>query len=176
MTTDKRWVFFLGLWSAAAFAQTPTSGLPPAQRLDQLGGASAIVFILIAAFAIDRIVKAVLFLFSFVRPTAAGGADEHADERKDKLIYFFLVGVLAVVLLMTVKLRVLSAMRIPVDPLVDDLLTGIVLIGGADSIAGLLKPPGADQAREKPQPIEITGTLTLDDETKKKLIGKQTSA
>jgi hypothetical protein len=53
------------------------------------------------------------------------------------------------------------------DPLLDTFLTGIVLVGGSDRIAALLKLPGApDAERAAPPPIQITGKLTLEDGTK----------
>ena len=161
------WMFLPCLSPAVAFAQAP-GGIPAAPELDRLNGATAITFILIAAFAIGRIGAAITFLLQYMRPVREGDA----DEAKEKLMYYGIVAVLALIVLFTVKLRVLFAMQIPVDPRIDDLFTGIVLVSGAGAIAELLKAPGAGP-KEKPQPIEITGTLVLDESVKQKLTGQQ---
>lgn len=57
----------------------------------------------------------------------------------------------------------LTALGIHSDPLIDTLLTGVVLVGGPDRITGLLKAPGAEPQKEEPQPIEITGKLILEE-------------
>ncbi len=136
--------------------------------MKQLDGVSAVALILIASFAIDRIVTALLFLLSFVRlvPEAA------ADERKYKLIYFGLAGLLGTVVLAHYgQVRVLTALGIRIEPLIDTILTGIVLVGGADRIAELLKPPGAESQKEESQPIEITGKLILEESAAQKVLG-----
>jgi TctA family transporter len=136
--------------------------------MKQLDGVSAIAMILIGSFAIDRIVTALLFLLSFVRlaPEAA------VHERRYKLIYYCLAGVLGIVVLGYYgQVRVLTALGIRIEPLIDTLLTGIVLVGGADRIAELLKAPGAEPRKEEPQPIEITGKLVLEESAAKKVLG-----
>ncbi len=134
----------------------------------QIDGVSAIALILIGSFAIDRIVTALMFLLSFVKL-----APEPANDRKYKLMYYSLATALAAVILYYGHLRVLSAMKIEIDPLVDMVITGIVLVGGADSIAGLLKVPAGDAPEAKPQPIEVTGKLMLDDGASQKVQGQK---
>jgi hypothetical protein len=162
-------MLLLCLGSAAALAQAPGGIVPSASQVDGLSGGTAITFILIAAFAIGRIGTAIMFLLEFVRPAPEAGV----DDAKEKLIYYGIVSALAVVVLLTIKLRVLGSMHILVGPYIDALFTGIVLVGGAGTIAELLKAPGADQQKEKPQPIEITGTLVLDESVKQKLTGHE---
>jgi TctA family transporter len=124
--------------------------------MKQLDGISAIALILVVSFAIDRIVTALLFLLSFVRLAP----DRAADERKYKLMYYCLAGVLGIVVLAYYgQVRVLTALGIQIEPLIDTLLTGIVLVGGADRIAEFLKAPGAAPQKQEAQPIEITGKL-----------------
>jgi hypothetical protein len=135
----------------------------------QIDGVSAIALILIGSFAIDRIVTAVMFLLSFVHL-----APEPSADRPYKLMYYSIATVLAAVILYYGHLRVLSAMKIEIDPIVDMLITGIVLIGGADSIAGLLKvPAGAAAPAAPPPPVQVTGKLTLDDATAQKVMGQK---
>jgi TctA family transporter len=135
--------------------------------MKQLDGISAIALILVGSFAIDRIVTALLFLLSFVRLAP----DRAADERKYKLMYYCLAGVLGIVVLAYYgQVRVLTALGIQIEPLIDTLLTGIVLVGGADRIAEFLKAPGAAPKQEA-QPIEITGKLILEESAAQKVLG-----
>ena len=138
----------------------------------KLDGVTAIALILIASFAIDRIVTAALFLLSFVIPWLDPGSVESLGararaEKLYKLVYVTIAGVLAVgVVAQYGGIRLLSALGMASDPLLDTLLTGIVLVGGSDRIAALLKLPGAPDAERAPPPIQITGKLTLEDGTK----------
>jgi len=136
----------------------------------KLDGVTAITLILIASFAIDRIVTAILFLLSFVSPSLDPAGIENAGarawaEKRYKLLYVVLAGVFAIgVLAYYGGVRILSALGISTDPLLDTILTGIVLVGGSDRIAALLKLPGAGGLEPPaPPPIQITGRVTLED-------------
>ncbi|MBI3472041.1 MAG: hypothetical protein HY013_11855 [Candidatus Solibacter usitatus] len=136
--------------------------------MKQFDGVSAIALILIASFAIDRVVTAVLFLLAWV----GWAPDPAVDERKYKLIYFLLGGVLGIFVLAHFgQVRVLTALGITIDTYLDTGLTGIVLVGGADRIAGLLKVPGAAPQKEEPQPMVITGKLVLEESAAQKVLG-----
>lgn len=158
----------LCLAARTAFAQA-SGVVTPIPDLDRLTGSTAVAFILLSAFAIGRVTTAALFLFQFVKPPAP---DAPVDEDKEKLVYYGVASVLALLVLLNVNLRVLATLKIPVAPLADHLFTFIVLVGGAGTIADLLKVP-AGPAKEKPQPIEITGTLVLDENVKQKLMGQK---
>jgi hypothetical protein len=133
-------------------------------------GVTAIALILIASFAIERIVTAAMFLLSFLSPSLepslieAPGARAVA-ERRYKLAYVTLAGLLAILVLAYYGgVRVFAAMGVPTDPLLDTLFTGIILVGGADRVAAVLKVTGeAPSQKPAPQPIQITGKLTLED-------------
>ena len=140
-------------------------------NIKQFDGVSAIALILILSFAIDRVVTAVLFLAAW-----AGLAPEAAaDDRKYKLIYFCLGGVLGIFVLAHFgQVRLMTALGINIDQYLDTVLTGIVLVGGADRIAGLLKAPGGGGApKETPPPMVISGKLVLEESAAKKLLGKE---
>lgn len=164
---------------------------------------SLLLMIVLAAFVIDRIVAALLFLISFTAawnkrfpdPVTIESPDvRRAVEKKQKLIYFVLASFLALVFLLGFKeVGVLKALgfqntenitastvattvaamtpdpnAIPPDPdrrtFGDFLLTLLILVGGAENIAKLLKSHGDFGRQEKEsQPIEITGKLTLED-------------
>lgn len=133
-----------------------------------IDGVTAITMILIASFAIDRIVTVLMFLLSLVHL-----APEREAEKRYKLMYFVLAGVLGIfVLAFYGQVRVLTALGLKVSPALDILLTGIVVVGGADRIASLLKVPVPGEAAEKPQPqpIQITGKLVLEGEAAPKVM------
>jgi hypothetical protein len=58
----------------------------------------------------------------------------------------------------------------PAEPIFDFVVTALVLMGGAERIAALIKVPGA-AGGEKPaeHPIQITGKLTLEDTNRKEV-------
>lgn len=137
----------------------------------KLDGVTAIALILIASFAIDRIVTATMFVLSFAIPWLDPGSIESpgaraSAEKMYKLVYVTVAGVLAVVVVAHYGgVRILSALGMAPDPVLDTILTGIVLVGGSDRIAALLKLPGASNGEHAapPPPIQITGRLTLED-------------
>jgi hypothetical protein len=142
----------------------------------KLDGVTAIALILIASFAIDRIVTATMFLLSFLIPPLDPGSIEGLGararaEKLYKLVYVTTAAVLAVgVVAHYGGVRILAALGMAPDPWLDTILTGIVLVGGSDRIAALLKLPGAsDGERAAPPPIQITGRLTLEDGTTAKV-------
>jgi hypothetical protein len=120
-------------------------------------GVSVIAMVLIASFAIDRIVAAFLFPFAFLP------SFPQETEKRYKLLYFLVAAMLAVIVLAWVgNMRVLDALGLQPNPTLDFLVTGIVLIGGADKIAGALKPPGAPSSQpERKQQVEVSGTVHL---------------
>ena len=135
-----------------------------------LNGVNAITLILIVSFAIERIVAGVMFLLSFTPsfPDPAGAENPAARARAEKSSQL-IRGVLALFLVVAAlsyykNVRVLAAIGLPAGPLLDDVLTGIILFGGADRIGALLKAPGEVRSdRAAPQPIQVTGKLLLDD-------------
>ena len=117
-------------------------------------------------------------------------------EKKQKLAYFILASFFALVFLLSFKqVGVLKALGFQavestptsvasstaaappatLDPAIDPagrtlgdfLVTWLILVGGAENIARLLKSQGDfGQAQKESQPIEITGKLTLEDRSK----------
>ena len=135
-----------------------------------LDGVSAIALIMIASFAIDRIVAAAMFLLTWagIVPVSA------TDDRKYKFVYVLLGGALGIFVLAHFgQVRVFTALGINIDKYLDTLLTGIVLVGGADRIAGMLKAPAAPSiSQPAPPPVMITGKLVLEESTAKKVLGQ----
>ena len=138
---------------------------------------ATITIILVAAFAIDRIVNGLFFLLSFnddLRPLVTEDA-AHPNERASRtrrLIYAMLSGYLGIVIIagiLKVRLFEMTAASALGDArpnaLVDTLLTGMILAGGADRLSEILKAYGGASGSEKKsaeRPIEITGRLVLD--------------
>ena len=58
------------------------------------------------------------------------------------------------------KIRVLAALGFPIDPYLDVLVTGLVLVGGSDRVAEMRKL-GSGEAKSEPEPIAIKGEITL---------------
>lgn len=150
------------------------------EEMRPLDGVSALALIMIASFAIDRIVSAVLFLLSFIPgfpdPGAAVGPQQLAYAQKlYRLCYFSLAGVLGVLVMAAwAQVRVLSALGVPADRVTDIVITGIVLMGGADRIASVLKTPGASgvQKTAEAEPVRVTGTLVVEEESPRKVVSR----
>jgi hypothetical protein len=142
---------------------------PKASSVGRIDGVSALALVLIASFAIDRITRGFLFLLSFSRRWAARfpDAESHAPEglkKRSRLLYLALAAVLSTIVLAWYgKIRIFAAMGFTaIDPLLDALLTGLVLVGGADRTEALLKSFGSGDASASAQtPLHVTGTLTL---------------
>ena len=145
----------------------------PRVRID---GFSAIAAILIASFAIDRVTTGLLSLVAFVRrrkpglfpARARGAADFFAEERDQRVPYFIVAGAIgSVVLGWFGEVRVLAALGFnAVSPYLDAVITGLVLMIGADRAADLLKkldvPVEGAVTKKSAAPIEVTGRLVLE--------------
>jgi hypothetical protein len=134
--------------------------------------------VVIASFVIDRVAGGVFFLLSLVDawnewvpdPAARQDAgDKLAAQKRQKLIYYSFVAILALSIVFAFNLRVLGALHVTENPpnvWLDQLFSVLVLMGGSDQIAALLKSPHAGKAVETTstaKPIEVTGRLTLDE-------------
>lgn len=152
---------------------------PPAARVD---GISAIALVLLLCFALDRIVRGLFFLLSYIPAWARSFPDPDLDdvtvsrrmESNRRLVYFIVSAVLALVVVAWFgDVRLLSALGFTaVNPILDVLVTALVLTAGADRTQGILQSLGAGGAEPpspKPTPIEITGKLTIDDQSKRTL-------
>jgi hypothetical protein len=138
---------------------------------EPLGGFSAIAVLLIAAFSIDRLVSAVIFLLAFIDPWDAyfnpirqsGELERDQAQRRQKLVYFVFAGICAGIVIKALDgYGILHHIGFQNYPL-DIFLTVIILMGGAERLAELLKTPGAPgsaSAAAEP-PIRITGIVDL---------------
>jgi hypothetical protein len=140
----------------------------------RIDGVSLLALFVIASFAVDRIVQATLFSLSFFAfwrrlvPEAASGP----AAKRARLAYVLMASVVAVIILGWFgKVRMLSALGFAqVNPVLDTLFTGLLVVGGAERTESLLDRLGAgaggDKAAAAAKPIEITGRLVLEDSQK----------
>ncbi|MDP8980230.1 MAG: hypothetical protein M3O35_06535 [Acidobacteriota bacterium] len=147
----------------------------------------AIGLILIASFLVDRIVAGLFFLLDFSAswrkkmpdPDLIQNLEERAGAaRKRKLVYSLMAGFLGIVVIawyLDIRLLALTNLLTPdaatgkLKPrlLLDILLTGLIVAGGADRMAEALKMlggPGVEKPGAGARPVEITGKLVLERE------------
>ncbi len=138
--------------------------------------------ILIASFAVDRIVTGLFFLLSYnadlrgavLDPDSIQDPMEKTEALKNyRLIYAVVAGYLAIVFvagLMGVRFSAITGLTpdlndMPVmNQLLDILLTGLLLVGGADRLSDALKLLKGEGGRASQAPIEITGKVVLQQE------------
>lgn len=148
--------------------------------MSSIGGISVLVLILVLSFAIDRVVRAVLFLLSFLHrwtqwvpdpPTIEDPANRTKAEKRQKLVYFAFAGFLGLIVVAVYgDVRVIKALGYDANKVLDTIATGIILMGGSDFISKLLQMSGIGGGTESsPQPIEITGKLILESSNIKKI-------
>lgn len=156
--------------------------MPQVVTIPQIDGLTAIAVILIAAFAIDRIATGILFGLSYLGPwvrtfpdplSVADGNERRMAEKKQKLAYFVLAGIFAIVVLAGFgNLRIFTQLGFKMNAFLDVIVTGLIMVGGSDRIAAILKlsgGPGADQPTSRP--IEITGKLVLEEGASRAVLG-----
>ncbi len=132
-------------------------------------GVSVTAFMVLVAFALERVTTAVLFLISFGgkgRRFLLGSPDDKPGdaERRYKLTYFLCAGALAMLVVIAgPAVRVLTSLGMNSPALLDIAVTWLVLIAGADRIGDLVGGKrGAGSFAEKPaKPVQIEGTVTL---------------
>jgi len=159
---------------------TTTVLVSPDTAAARIDGFSALALVIVVAFAIDRLVRGVLFALSywpvwarvFPDPELDGGPDSGPAERNRRLIYFALAGSLAMIALAWVGgVRILAALGfVNVNPWLDVLVTGLILAGGADRTEHILRSVGASASGTETRqsaPIEITGRLMVTDESRR---------
>jgi hypothetical protein len=162
-----------------AAAETTVAVNPDSAAATRIDGFSAIALVLVVSFAIDRLVRGLLFALSYWGMWARRFPDPELDDvrsspriqRNQKLIYFLFAASLGMIAIGWFgRVRILGALGFTnVNPWLDILVTGLILAGGADRTEQVLKSLGASgsQADAKPSaPIEITGRLIIDEQGK----------
>ena len=147
-----------------------------------MSGSIVVAMVLLGAFAIDRIVTALLFLLDFIPswrrifPDPALAADvssRSAAEKRLKLVYFAFAIPIGVLLIRAYpKALLLAALGITASAFADHLFTLLVLVGGADRISELLGSSALKAGQSAEAPIRVTGTLTLEEGAAGRLGGR----
>jgi hypothetical protein len=169
-----------------ARAQATVTVNPNSGAMTRVDGFSAIALVLVVSFAIDRLVRGLLFVLSyssawarrFPDPAFNNGPVSAEAERNRRLIYFVLAGSLGMIALGWVgQVRILSALGFTnVNRWLDILVTGLILAGGAERTEQVLKSLGASGGSTEAasrEPIEIRGKLTIDGEGKTAIVGAE---
>jgi len=134
-------------------------------------GVKVVAVLLVLSFAIERLATGLLFALSFLRqwtklfpdPALLDPPSKVAVQKRLVLVHFTFTAAMAIAgLWMFPSVRVLGILGLQPDAELDALLTGLVLVPGADRIADALKGQAAGLPRPEPPPIKVTGTLTLE--------------
>ena len=139
-------------------------------------GIQVAAMIVIASFVIDRVTGGTLFVLSLfdgwnrIVPDPATVDDPRlrlASQKRATIVYYLLVALLAIVLVTTFDIRVLEALGIDwAVPWSDRVFSVLVLMGGSDQVAALLKTPHSGKAlptAKIDRPIEVIGKIVLED-------------
>ena len=127
---------------------------------------TVVAAIAIAAFAIDRVVTAFLFLASYrwkwADPASVDANHRVEAEKNYKLAYYILASILGLLVYSLGNISVFFALGMAPNLFFDALVTVLVLVGGSDRVAALLKVQDASTpAMRVEKAVEVTGTLTL---------------
>lgn len=148
----------------------------------RLDGVSALALVLVASFAIDRLVSGILFLTTWsgvlTDPEQIVEVEEkYKAKRRYKAIYYLLAGVMGIVVMASLGGIMLLTALLPADSSVtatpvfrflDIIVTGLALMGGAEKLSELLKigkeTGGAfASASISESPIKVEGKLFLEE-------------
>jgi hypothetical protein len=146
----------------------------------RLDGVSALALVLVASFAIDRLVSGILFLTIWsgilTDPEEIAEAEErYKAKRKYKAIYYLLAGVLGIVVMASMGGIMLLTALLPADSSVtatsvfrflDVVVTGLALMGGAEKLSELLKigkETGGLFGSTSESPVKVEGKLVLEE-------------
>ena len=138
-----------------------------------LDGVSTVALLVLLAFVIERVVSGVLFFMGSIGALSDPAAAENTAarvraERIQQWWRFFFAGLLTAGVLVVWDdlgvLRFFGQGHAGLPRWIDPAITWVVLLGGADRIAALVKLPGAGAPPvTAPPPLQVTGTLKLDD-------------
>jgi hypothetical protein len=121
---------------------------------------AAITIILIASFAIDRLVTLLMFFSPFAKRRAQ--LDSELVKKRERLTYVALAGVFGLLLGYFGDIRLLAGLGFSTNVALNSIVTAFILIAGSDSISALLKKMGGNAIGEsEPKPLVVRGDLTL---------------
>ncbi len=139
---------------------------------DKLGGASVIAFMLLVAFAIDRIVSGLLFVLAYSKTWSGRYPDpgtlkdddpaKPAAVRSRKVWYFALSAPLSIAVLAMVGSGMLHHIGFTNGPL-DFVLTLLILMGGAQQVSEFTKSLSPPVGVPREPEVKVVGTLELEE-------------
>ena len=148
----------------------------------RLDGVSALALVLVASFAIDRLVSGILFLTTWsgvlTDPEQIVEVEEkYKAKRRYKAIYYLLAGVMGIVVMASLGGIMLLTALLPADSSVtatpvfrflDIIVTGLALMGGAEKLSELLKigkETGGvfSSSSTSESPVKVEGKLFLEE-------------
>ena len=126
-----------------------------------LDGIGVLALVLIASFAVDRIVSGILYFVPFARPKPG-----EPPTMVQRIIYFTLAGIVGGgVLAYWGEIRIFHALGFTtIKDLLDTVLTGLIFMAGADCVGAFFRRRAAAGVQPAGKPVRITGTLMVDDE------------
>ena len=126
-----------------------------------LDGISLFALVVIACFMVDRMSRVIAV--SIVRVPKAATAETEASVRQRQHVAYIVAAALlsGVVLAYYGKVTIFHALGFnAMPPLLDTILTAVILTAGADTIGQYLLHSAGPR-----RPVEVVGRLTLDNET-----------
>jgi len=121
---------------------------------------TAITVILIASFAIDRLVTLLLVLLPF--PKLHREQDSKLLKKRERVTYIALAWILGLLLGYFGDVRLLAGLGFSTNVVMNAIVTALILTAGSDSISALLKRMGGASVGEgDPKPLVVQGDLTL---------------
>ena len=127
---------------------------------NSIDAATAITIILIASFAIDRLVTLLMVLLPFAR--LHGESAPELLKKRERLTYILLAGLLGLLLGYFGDIHLLAGLGFSTNVALNAIVTALILTAGSDSISALLKKMGGSLPPEaEPKPLIVQGDLTL---------------
>jgi len=121
---------------------------------------TAITIILIASFAIDRMVTLLMLFLPFTK--LHGEKDPELLKKRERFTYIALAGLLGLLLGYFGDIRLLAGLGFSTNAPVNAIVTALILTAGSDSISALLKKMGGSSPGDaEPKPLIVQGDLTL---------------
>jgi len=132
----------------------------PVEVVASMDATTAITIILIASFAIDRMVTLLMFLMPLAK--VHGKQDSELLKKRERLTYIALAAVLGLLLGYFGEIRLLAGFGFSSNVALNAMVTALVLTAGSDSISALLKKMGGSSLGDaEPKPLIVRGDLTL---------------
>jgi hypothetical protein len=128
--------------------------------VNSIDATTAITIILIASFAIDRLVTLLMVLLPFAR--LHGESAPELLKKRERLTYILLAGLLGLLLGYFGDIHLLAGLGFSTNVALNAIVTALILTAGSDSISALLKKMGGSLPPEaEPKPLIVQGDLTL---------------